>query len=207
MTGSLDEVKEGPLSKDLLQGDRSLHPAEQFILRLLHHLIAVQCFNSQQVEISTFLYFVYLFEFQLTKLSAEKSAYNWEVIGTSINTSMALINHSCDPNTFRFNMDKTSVVISSRHIRAGEEITTAYNGVQFFSTSLAKREHSLLKHYMFQCECPACVQKWPEQGNLEDELIRVPNFEQVTSASGIFSFHHFAGAGLRRSPWGQRENL
>ena len=78
--------------------------------------------------------------FQLTKLSAEKSAYNWEVIGTSINTSMALINHrfpicktcnsfipylilsnlinhSCDPNTFRFNMDKTSVVISSRHIR------------------------------------------------------------------------------------------
>ena len=36
----------------LFQGDRSLHPAEQFILRLLHHLIAVQCFNSQQVETS-----------------------------------------------------------------------------------------------------------------------------------------------------------
>ena len=138
----------------------------------------MQCFNSQQVESSTFVSFVFLW-FQLTKLSAEKAAYNWEVIGTSINTSMALINHSCDPNTFRFNMDKTSVVISSRHIRAGEEITTAYNGVQFFSTSMAKREHHLLKHYMFQCECPACVQKWAEQENLEDELIRVPNFEQV----------------------------
>jgi len=144
------------------KGDRSLHPAEQFILRLLHHLIAVQCFNSQQ----------------LTKLSAEEATYKWEVIGTSINTSMALINHSCDPNTFRFNMDKTSIMISSRHIRAGEEITTAYNGVQFFNTSLAKREHHLLKHYMFQCECPACEGKWPEQENLEDELIRVPNFEQ-----------------------------
>ena len=116
---------------------------------------------------------------QLTKLSAEEATYKWEVIGTSINTSMALINHSCDPNTFRFNMDKTSIMISSRHIRAGEEITTAYNGVQFFSTSLAKREHHLLKHYMFQCECPACEGKWPEQENLEDELIRVPNFEQV----------------------------
>ena len=116
---------------------------------------------------------------QLTKLSAEEATYKWEVIGTSINTSMALINHSCDPNTFRFNMDKTSIIISSRHIRAGEEITTAYNGVQFFSSSLAKREHHLLKHYMFQCECPACEGKWPEQENLEDELIRVPNFEQV----------------------------
>ena len=58
-----DKVKEEPLVKDWLQGDRSLHPAEQFILRLLHHLIAVQCFNSQQVELSTFLSFAYLFNF------------------------------------------------------------------------------------------------------------------------------------------------
>ena len=75
--------------------------------------------------------------------------------------------------------DQASMVFNSMQFRAGEEITTAYNGVQFFSSSLAKREHRLLKHYMFQCECPACVQKWPEQEHLEDELIRVPNFEQV----------------------------
>ena len=121
---------------------------------------------------------------------------------------MSLINHSCDPNTFRFNMDKTTVVISSRHIKAGEEITTAYKGVQFFSTSLAKREHHLLKNYMFQCECPACVQKWPEQENLEDELIRVPNFEQVATylyivqcTSGVFGIHIFSGESLRCPPW------
>ena len=86
----------------------------------------------------------------MTKLSAERCQYDWEVIGTSINTTMALINHSCDPNTFRFNMNKTSILISCRHIKAGEEITSAYDGVQFFSHQMAKREYHLLKHYMFQ---------------------------------------------------------
>ena len=126
---------------------------------------------------------------------------------------MGLINHSCDPNTFRFNMDKTSLLISNKHIRynfyrssfskshyfrAGEEITMAYSGVQFFSLALAKREYHMLKNYIFQvpqwklkvkdveipcqCECLACLKKWPVHSELPDELFRIPNFEQVQEA-------------------------
>ena len=143
------------------KGDRSLHPTEKLILQILHHLIAVQCFNAQQV----------------TELAVEKSNYKWEGIGAAINTSLALVNHSCDPNTFRFNMNKTAVLISSKHIKAGQEITTAYS-VDYKSFTLQQREYQLLKYYMFQCECRACIEKWPLRNALPDELARIPNFEQ-----------------------------
>jgi hypothetical protein len=143
------------------KGDRSLHPTEKLILQILHHLIAVQCFNSQQV----------------TELAVETSTYKWESIGAAINTSIALINHSCDPNTFRFNMNKTCVLISSKHIKKGEEITVSYS-VDFKSFTLQQREYQMLKYYMFQCECRACVEKWPLRDALLDELARIPNFEQ-----------------------------
>ena len=54
--------------------ERNLHPIEQFILKLIHHLIAIQCFNSQQV----------------TELAVVKTKYQWEVIGASLHPSIAL---------------------------------------------------------------------------------------------------------------------
>ena len=143
------------------KGDRSLHPAEKLILQILHHLIAVQCFNSHQE----------------TELALEKSDYKWEIIGSAINTSLALVNHSCDPNTFRFNMNKTCVLIASKHIKKGEEITTSYS-VDYKTFTLQQREYHLLKNYIFQCECRACIEKWPLREALPDELARIPNFEQ-----------------------------
>ena len=150
-----------PLVPEKKETDRSLHPAEEFILKLLHHLIAVQCFNSSQV----------------TELAVVKAKYRWEVIGSSLHPSVALVNHSCDPNTFRFNMNQTCILIASRHISPGEEITMSYS-VDFKKVSLPEREFHLLKNYMFQCECRACLEKWPLREALPDELARIPNFEQ-----------------------------
>ena len=143
------------------KGDRSLHPTEKLILQILHHLIAVQCFNSQKIS----------------ELAHEKSKFNWEGIGTSINSSISLINHSCDPNTFLFNMNKTSVLIASKHITKGDEVTMSYY-VDYKTLSLQQREYKMLKFYMFQCECQACIEKWPLKEGLPDELARIPNFEQ-----------------------------
>ena len=150
-----------PLVPEKKEGDRRLHPAEEFILKLLHHLTAVQCFNSHQV----------------TELAVVKSKYKWEVIGSSLHPSVALVNHSCDPNTFRFNMNQTCILIANRHIPKGEEITMSYS-VDFKKVSLPEREFHLLKNYMFQCECRACLEKWPLRESLPDELARIPNFEQ-----------------------------
>ena len=141
--------------------ERRLHPKEKFILKLIHHLISIQCFNSQQV----------------TELAVVKSQYKWEVIGASLHPSLALVNHSCDANTFRFNMNQTSLLIANRHISQGEEVTMSY-AVDYKTTSLSKRELHLLKLYMFQCDCRACLEKWPLKDEIPDELARIPNFEQ-----------------------------
>ena len=105
--------------------DRKLHPKEKFILKLIHHLIAVQCFNHQQV----------------TELAVIKNQYKWEVIGASLHPSLSLVNHSCEPNTFRFNINQTSILIANRHIHPGEEVTMSYDGVDFRTMKREQREY------------------------------------------------------------------
>ena len=142
--------------------DRKLDPKEKFILKLINHLIAVQCFNHQQV----------------TELAIIKKQYKWEVIGASLHPSLSLVNHSCEPNTFNFNINQTSILIANRHIHQGEEITMSYDGVDYRTMKREQREYRLLKNYMFQCECRACVEKWGLKDQIPDELARIPNFEQ-----------------------------
>ena len=142
--------------------DRKLDPKEKFILKLINHLIAVQCFNHQQV----------------TELAVIKKQYKWEVIGASLHPSLSLVNHSCEPNTFNFNINQTSILIANRHIHQGEEITMSYDGVDYRTMKREQREYRLLKNYMFQCECRACLEKWGLKDQIPDELARIPNFEQ-----------------------------
>ena len=101
----------------------------------------------------------------MTELAVVKTEYKWEVIGSSLHPTVALCNHSCDPNTFRsntisklilhqkyfrFNMNQTSLLIASRHVSAGEEVTMSYEAVDWRTVALQQREYRLLKHYMFQ---------------------------------------------------------
>merc|ERR1719357_27612 len=104
-------------------------------------------------------------------------AFQWERIGTAINPSLALVNHSCDSNSLRCNVNKSSILVAARHIPEGEEITETYYG-HFRDTSRHQREYYTLKNYMFECECSACKENWPQEGEIPDELFRVPNFEQ-----------------------------
>ena len=147
---------------DRRANDSKLHPKEKFVLKLINHLIAVQCFNHQQV----------------TELAVIKKQYKWEVIGASLHPSLSLVNHSCEPNTFNFNINQTSILIANRHIHHGEEITMSYDGVDYRTMKREQREYKLLKNYMFQCECRACLEKWGLKEQIPDELARIPNFEQ-----------------------------
>ena len=38
--------------------------------------------------------------------------------------------------------------------------------------------HTNTQLTMLQCECRACVEKWPLKDAVPDELARIPNFEQ-----------------------------
>ena len=131
---------------------------ELFMLRYIYQLINIQAFNSHSV-------------FEMS------SMFEWSKVGTSINPSMALVNHSCDSNTIRCSLNKNSILVAGRHIPEGEEITDSYT-VHFRSSTLDQRQYHTLKYFMFACECPACVGKWPLEDGIPDELPRIPNFEQ-----------------------------
>jgi len=141
-----------------LRGDKSLGSTETFILRLIHQVICAQAYNSHSVH-------------KITK------TFQWEKIGNAINPSMALVNHSCDSNSVRCNVNKSSILVAARHIPEGEEITDTYYG-HFRDTSKHQREYYTLKNYMFECECAACKENWPQEDEIPYELFRVPNFEQ-----------------------------
>eukprot|EP00092_Neocalanus_flemingeri_P012773 GFUD01013764.1.p1 GENE.GFUD01013764.1~~GFUD01013764.1.p1 ORF type:complete len:2085 (+),score=698.75 GFUD01013764.1:68-6256(+) len=141
-----------------LRGDKSLASIETFILRLIHQVICAQTYNSHSVH-------------KITK------AFEWERIGTAINPSLALVNHSCDSNSLRCNVNKSSILVAARHIPEGEEITDTYSG-HFRDTIKHQREYHTLKHYMFECECAACKENWPLEEDIPYELFRIPTFEQ-----------------------------
>ena len=44
--------------------------------------------------------------------------------------------------------------------------------------SKSERTFHCLKHYMFECQCPACLEDWPLEHLIHDEIYRIPTFEQ-----------------------------
>lgn len=43
-------------------------------------------------------------------------------IGSSLETSLVLLNHSCDPNILKVNVGRASVVFAARDIRTDQEV-------------------------------------------------------------------------------------
>ena len=81
---------------------------EIFLLRLIHQVICASVYNSHQVQ-------------------ALRENFTLERLGTAINPSLALVNHSCDSNAVRFNVNKSSILVAVNHIPAGVEITDSYS--------------------------------------------------------------------------------
>ena len=103
--------------------------------------------------------------------------FDWEKVGTSINPSLALVNHSCDANSIRANVNKSSILVAAQHIMQGQEITDTYT-VHFRTATLHERQYHTLKNYLFACDCDACANNWPLEIDIPDELPRIPNFDQ-----------------------------
>ena len=148
---------------------KSLGSLETFILRLIHQIVCAQVYNAQPVH-------------KITK------AFAWEKVGSAINPSLALVNHSCDSNALRCSVNKSSILVAARHIPEDEEITESYT-VHFRDSDRDTRLYHTLKNYMFECECEACKKNWPMEGEVReerpntihqipDELHAIPSFEQ-----------------------------
>ena len=45
-----------------------------------------------------------------------------QCIGSSLESSLGLLNHSCDPSVFRFNCGRSTVFIAGKDIKEGDEV-------------------------------------------------------------------------------------
>ena len=65
--------------------------------------------------------------------------FSMESIGCAIYTSMAFLNHSCNPNTIKYWEGDRIVLVASQPIRKGEEVTDNY-GMHFLNDHKPQRQ-------------------------------------------------------------------
>jgi len=128
------------------EADKELNDTEIYIAKLLHHFLEVTQFNSHEV--------------------AEASKWNPESgietipLGCGIYPTTALINHACCPNTTNANIGSSIVMMATKDIKKGQEITDGYT-MMFQDKLMAHRQRFLLQRYKFVCNCTACTHRWP----------------------------------------------
>lgn len=90
--------------------------------------------------------------------------------GSALFPTLLLLNHSCDTNTLRLNINGNQVMmVAKRSIRAGEEVTDNY-GIHHLSYSLEERQEKLMKGFAFCCWCTACQKDFPRMKSLRTQL-------------------------------------
>jgi len=94
-------------------------------------------------------------------------------IGGGVFPTMALVNHSCDPNIVIVFWGRVAVALASRSIAAGEEINDNY-GANYASMPLQERRPFLEKSHWFTCSCKACKNNYPEFLRCSKDFKKLP---------------------------------
>nr|CDS25416.1 SET and MYND domain containing protein 4 [Hymenolepis microstoma] len=106
-----------------------------------------------------------------------------EYLSCAIYPAVSLINHSCNPSAdYCFTTDGTAVLIVTKSLAKGAELTITYNGTYFEEDTQSRRD--LLKtSFFFKCMCEACKDEWNEVN--PQELIKCPHcrFETALTTS------------------------
>ena len=107
--------------------------------------------------------------------------------------SLSLVNHCCDPNSFKEPTDYSGKIMELRaikEIKKGEEITISY--VDFSVGFLEEKElrQINLDHWNFECNCPHCLQPEDDQfkelrkefkklERMKDKIVEEMNLQEV----------------------------
>ncbi|CAB4059255.1 E2.4.1.214 [Lepeophtheirus salmonis] len=83
-----------------------------------------------------------------------------EILAQEFTQTLLFLNHSCNPNTYRFHQGKRVFLYSKRKIYPGEELTDCY-GMHHLSMPYEERQSNLCTGYCFNCQCDACTFKYP----------------------------------------------
>ncbi|XP_047311961.1 histone-lysine N-methyltransferase ASHR1 [Impatiens glandulifera] len=81
---------------------------------------------------------------------------DWELrpLGTGLYTIVAIINHSCLPNSVLVFEGRLAVIRAVQHVPKGSEILISYIET---AGSTMTRQIALKEQYFFRCSCPCCV--------------------------------------------------
>jgi len=110
-----------------------------------------------------------IMEVEKTNISCLSMPQNKEV-GTAIFPTLLLLNHSCETNTLRLNVNGNQVLlVAKRSIKAGEEVTDNY-GIHHLSFPLEERQEKLHKGFKFCCWCEGCQKDFPRMKSLRTQL-------------------------------------
>ena len=96
-------------------------------------------------------------------------------VGNAVNVDIgSIFNHSCNPNTCRINCGRKTIIIATRNIKKGEEVTDIYS-MHYSEVPKETRQDWLLKNFFFNCNCQACSNDWP----IYDHLPTLVNVEAM----------------------------
>jgi len=103
------------------------------------------------------------------KSDTSDEGFSMEPVGSAIYTSMAFLNHSCNPNTIKYWEGDRIVVVACQPIRKGKEVTDNY-GMHFTVKNRNVRRSWLQEFYWFSCNCAACTSNLSTTDLLPEEI-------------------------------------
>lgn len=145
-----------------LKTPAALTEDEVYIGGLLVHLFELMQFNTHGVTESL--------DREPIKKNAEVAEFDNRIrlVGNGLYPTLCLFNHSCDNNTYKYYAGSNLVVIASKNIYEGEEVTEGY-----FPTAQMiprpQRRAWLAEHYWFECQCHACIEDLPTLENISKQ--------------------------------------
>jgi len=149
----------GYLTAAVEEGGLELSEDEVLAGRLLHHFLRAAYYNTHEVS------------------EVEKTGEGWSEnrcrrVGRVTNPTLALINHSCDPNYHRVSNGNTTYGFATRNIPKGQEIVDTY--CKPVAAVNREERRAYLEKYNFACGCLACKQNWPTLGGMDTEFRGLP---------------------------------
>ena len=130
---------------------------------------------------------------QSLPVKSAKGPWNMYNIGSAIYPTLALLNHSCDPNVMKFFRGSEVVVVAKRNIYKDEEVTENYFPC-YALIPKPVRQAWLYDHYFFHCLCLACESDYPLFKDLTERRFRCPKCK-------IRGMRGAAAAKIRVSSW------
>lgn len=150
-------------------GDRKTAVVENYIGGIVLRILQVLCCNAVQI--------------METHYSVNIQKAEQQTLGLGLFPTIALINHSCNPNMELVFYGNSCVAKSIRTVPVGEELAIDY-GFIYYLTGSTDRLQSLKSQYHFECNCEPCIKNWPLRAKLPTGLPPLKCITCFTSISG-----------------------